>query len=82
MICLCTFKILHKIDPHDAEQWPGWTVDISLTRRVHKSGIFEVASRHASIHYYAWQLLKPHVFGQIIVVSANLGSLVTKLMLN
>ena len=24
----CTFTILRKIDPHDAEQWPEWTVDL------------------------------------------------------
>ena len=35
---------------HDAEQWPEWTEDISLTHTVHESGIFKVDSRHASIH--------------------------------
>ena len=36
---------------HDVEQWPEWTVD-SLTHTVHKSGMLEVASRHASVHSY------------------------------
>ena len=33
-------------------QWPEQAVDISLTHRVPKSGLFEVASRHASTHSY------------------------------
>ena len=37
---------------HDAEQWPEQMVDISPTHRVPKSGLFEVASRHASTHSY------------------------------
>ena len=43
-------KYYAKSSHHDAEQWPEWMVDISLTHTVQKSGIFEVASRHASIH--------------------------------
>ena len=40
-------KSIHAI----RDKWPEWTVDISLTHKVHKSGIFKVASQHASIHY-------------------------------
>ena len=78
----CTFTILRKINPHDAEQWPDLTVG-SLTHRVHNSAVFKVASLHASIYSYAVQLLKLHVFGRIIMnPSYNLGSLIKNLMSN
>ena len=55
----CTFTILRKIDPPRCGTMAE--MDISLTHTVHKSGIFEVASRHASIHSY-WENFLNHIF--------------------
>ena len=69
-------KLIH----HDAEQWPEWTVDISLTHTHSiKAGYSKwLLGMHQFTHSY-WkkvQLLKSHFSDKSSWISANLGSLV------